>query len=227
MTRNLKALGLALMAVLALGAIAAGSASAAGERFHSEEKTTIVTGTSEASHVFAASGFSVTCTEAHFRGTSVGEAGGTTNKFLSLHPIYTGCTSSLGAAPVDTNGCNYEFNAETNASGHLPIKIVCTGANTIKVTAPGCTLSFGNQTVVNGASVTNTGAGTTRDTTVKATATATFSKSGFGCFVIGGTTGTYTGPTVVKGFKDNGTTGDLHTDSAIYHEGAQVGITWN
>jgi hypothetical protein len=227
MTRNLKALGLALMAVLALGAIAAGSASAAGERFHSEEKTTILTGTSEASHVFAASGFSVTCTEAHFRGTTIGDSGTTTSTTLSVHPIYTGCTSSLGAAPVDTNGCNYTFDSETNASKHLPISIFCTPSNVIKVTAPGCTLSFGSQNIVNGASVANLGAGTTRDVTVTATATATFSKSGFGCFVIGGTTGTYTGPTTVKGFKDNGTTGDLHTDSAIYHEGAQIGITWN
>lgn len=227
MMRDLKALGLALMAVLALGAFAAGSASAAGERFHSESETTILTGTDEADHVFSASGFSVTCTDATFRGTSKGEGGTTTTKTLSVHPTYTGCTSSLGAAPVDTNGCNYVFGSEPNAGGHLPIQISCTSTNTIKVTAPGCTLSFGNQTVANGATVTNTGAGTTRDVTVTATATATFSKSGFGCFVIGGNTGTYNGPTVVSGFKDNGTSGDLHTDSATYTEGAQVGITWN
>jgi hypothetical protein len=42
MTRNLKALGLALLAVFALGAVAASSASAV-PTFHSEEEKTVLT----------------------------------------------------------------------------------------------------------------------------------------------------------------------------------------
>jgi hypothetical protein len=43
MTRNLKALGLALLAVFAFGAVAASSASAV-QLFHSENEPTVLTG---------------------------------------------------------------------------------------------------------------------------------------------------------------------------------------
>lgn len=219
MTRTLKALGLTLMAVCALGAITAAGASAA--TFNSGAEKTIVTGSSESNHVFTASGFSVECTTAEFKGTQVGTAVST----LTVHPTYTGCTSSLGNAPVDTTGCDYVFNATTNGTGHLPAAISCTASSVIKVTAPGCTLSFGTQNPTGGVVATNLGSGSTADVTVDATVTATFSKSGFGCFVISGTTGSYSGPTTLKGYVDEGTSGNID-EGATYTEGAQTGISW-
>lgn len=209
MTHKLKAMGLALVAVFALSAMVAASASASA--FHSEASSTIITGSGEGTHTFTASGFSVECTTATFKGTS----SGTETSSLEMHPEYSGCESSLGAAPVDTAGCNYVFNATTNGTGHLPSNISCTGTSTIKVTAPGCTLSFGTQNTTGGVKATNLGTGSSRDTTVDATVTASFTKSGSFCFVISGNTGTYTGNTTVVGYANNGGA-----------EGAQVGTWW-
>lgn len=227
MIRNFKALGLALVAILAMGAVIASSASAAGERFHSEKETTILTGENEGIHKFGLpnGSFSVECAKAEFKGTSKGEGGTTTNKTLTLHPTYSECNSSLGEASVDTSGCNYVFKSETAATGHLPVEIECTTGSTIKVTAPGCTLSFGTQVNGGGLKTENKGSGTTRDSTTISTTTATFTKSGFGCFVISGTEGTYEGATTLKGFLDNGVTGNID-EGATYSEGAQVGIWW-
>ena len=222
MTRKFKILGLALTAVVAATVLSATNASAAGESFHSESEKTILTGTSESNQAVTASGFSVECTDAVYVGTLVGRS----TKTTTLHPAYTGCTSSLGNAPIDTTGCNYVFGSETTGTGHLPASIDCTAGSAIKVTAPGCTLSFGTQTGGGGVVVTNMGSGTTADVTYHTTFSGTFSKSGFGCFVISGTTATYTGPITLKGFLDNGTTGNID-EGATYTEGAQVGITWN
>lgn len=206
MTHKLKALGLALVAVFAVSAMVAAGASAA--TFHSEASSTTVSGTNagEGNHVFTASGFSVECETASFSGTQ----SGTESTTLTLHPEYSKCNSSLGSATVDTAGCDYVFNATTNGTGHLPSDISCTGSSVIKVTAPGCTLSFGTQNTTGGVKATNLGSGSTRDDTVDATVTATFSKSGSFCFAISGDTGKYTGNTTVTGSSG----------------GTQVGIWW-
>jgi hypothetical protein len=230
MIRNLKALGLALVALVALSAVVAGSASAAGERFHSEVEPTIITGTSTNTHVFAASGATVECTGATFSGTSTLK----TETTQTVHPTYSGCTFFGEPASVDTTGCNYVFESETVA-GKMPAEIECTAGYAIKVTSPGCTLTFGPQKNTGGLVVTNEGAGTTRDTKTISETGATFSKSGPLCFAISGTTGTYKGTTTVKGFKDNGVTGPIDETegvapgkdvTAVYNEGAQVGIWW-
>jgi hypothetical protein len=227
MIRNFKALGLALVAILAMGAVVAGSASAAGERFHSEKTATILTGVNEGIHVFGLpnNSFKVECSVGEFKGTSLGEGGTTTNKTTTLHPTYSGCNSSLGAATVDTAGCNYVFGSETTAAKHLPVEIECTAGSTIKVTAPGCTLSFGSQVNGGGVSVANLGEKNLRDTTTVSTTTATFTKSGFGCFAVEGTSGTYSGATTLKGYEDKGVTGNID-EGATYTEGSQVGTWW-
>jgi len=230
MIRNLKALGLALVALVALSAVAAGSASAAGERFHSEVEPTIITGTSTNTHVFSAGGANVECTSATFNGTSTLK----TEATQTVHPTYSGCTFIGEPATVDTTGCNYVFGSET-VGGKLPAEIECTTGYSIKVTTPGCTLTFAAQKNTGGLTVTNEGAGSTRDTKTVSETGATFSKSGPLCFLVSGTTGTYKGTTTVKGFKDEGVTGPIdETEGAapgkdvttVYKEGAQVGIWW-
>jgi hypothetical protein len=220
MIRNLKALGLALVALVALSAVVAGSASAAGERFHSEAEPTIITGVSTNTHVFAAGGANVECTGAEFKGTSKVK----TETTQTVHPTYTGCTFIGEKATIDTAGCNYVFGSET-VEGRLPVEIECTTGSSIKVTAPGCTLTFGAQKNTGGVTVTNEGSGNLRDSKVVSSTGATFTKSGSLCFLVSGTTGTYTGTTTVKGFKDEGVTGNID-EGATYKEGAQVGVWW-
>lgn len=232
MIRNLKALGLALIAVLAMGALVAGNASAAGERFHSEKELTILTGENETGniHVFKSGSLEIKCTTAKFAGTSKGVSAGA-NDFVAttvtVHPTYTGCSDNIfgGTDTVDTAGCNYVFSSETNATKHLPTEISCTTGTAIKVTAPGCTLSFGTQKNGGGVSSANEGSSTTRDTTTNSTTTATFTKSGFACGLVSGTVGEYSGATTMKGFIDNGVSGNID-EGATYTEGAQVGIWW-
>lgn len=186
----------------------------------SASASTVVTGNSEAGTKdrFEAPGLTVDCV-GHFAGT----AATTSEASIKLHPTYSECESSLGAATVDTSGCDYVVEATTNWTGHLPVKLECSGTNLIKVTMSGCTLSFASQTTAGGVKATNLGSGGTREITADLTvATATFSKSGSLCFAISGDTGSYTAITVFKGYRDEG--GPTGEDK--YTEGAQKGIWW-
>jgi hypothetical protein len=191
MTRVLRWAGavVALFALLAMPG--AGEASA----------STAITANNEGegNHVFSASGFSAECRTV----TAAGTAEGSTESKLTLHPTYSGCNSSLGSASVDSAGCNYVFSAATS-SGHGKTEIECATGSAIKITAPGCTLSFAPQTAGAGVVYANAGSGAGRDITAKLTATLTFSKSGFGCFAISGNSGTYTGSLTMKGYRDEG-----------------------
>lgn len=226
MIRTLKVLGLAMLAIGALSAVSAAGAQAE-TLFHCTVEPCISTGTSEAGtkDKFEASGFSVEC-HGSFASTSIH----TTETTILVDPTYTECESSLGAATVDTTGCYYTFRSHTTPSGHLPVDVTCEGTNTIKVTAPGCTLSFGSQTTNGGAKATNIGSGSTADITLDTTTIATFSKSGSFCFVISGDTGTYTSTSTVQGWGDNAGAGQGCTGLPAQHfsctEGAQAGISW-
>jgi hypothetical protein len=221
MIRNLKALGLALIALGALGAVMASGASAAGERFHCEKAPCIITGESEAPHVFAAN-VPVTCSKAFFKGTQAN----LTETTQEVHPTYSGCEFLEEPATVDTNECDYVFESETTAAGHLPVSIKCTGSSKISVTTSACNLSFGSQANTGGIKVVNGGSGTSRDTTVTSTTGATFTKAGPFCFLVSGTTGTYSGPTTTKCYEDKGISGPVDLDTTTYTEGLQVGCWW-
>jgi hypothetical protein len=231
MIRNLKVLGLAIMALAALSGLVASGASAAGERFHSEAEPAIITGTSTNTHVFEPeNGANAECTSATFRGTAKLK----TEATQTVHPTYSGCTFLGEPATVDTTGCNYIAGSET-VGGRLPTGIECTEGYTIKITTPGCTLTFGGQQFTGGMTVTNEGSGSTRDSKVVLAMSAVFSKSGSLCFLVAGTVATFTGTATVKGFKDEGVTGPIDETegaapgkdvTAVYKEGAQVGIWW-
>jgi len=203
--------------------LAISSASAAS--FHSEVEPTIITGSNSgeggfqiapADHTYVA-----TCSNSEKKGTMPTK----TVTSLTLHPTLAGCESSLGASPIDTSGCSIIIDANTNATGHLPMTWECNGTNKVKITSPGCTLSFEAQAMTRGAKATNIGAGSTRAITLDMTATGTFSKSGFACFVISGTTATFSGNMILRGYKDSGIFGEI-SEGATYSEGSQVGIWW-
>ena len=164
MTRNLKALGLALVAALALTAVAVSSASAA--EFHSESEHTSITGTqeNEIRNTFTVNAGTIHCGTATFSGTS----SASTTSELTIAPNYQGCkittvTLETLEAVVDMNGCHYLFTP----SGQVHLS--CPSAP-IRVTAPLCTVTVHPQTVES-VDYTNVGAGATRSTTVTSTAT--------------------------------------------------------
>jgi hypothetical protein len=234
MIRNLKTLGLAMLALCAFGAVAAQAASA--HQFTSESGATILTGAQVGEHVFTAEGNEVRCTTATFSGTQLG----TESDQITIHPEYGKgldekgepgkCRFSALTATVTTTGCNYVFDSDTtqNPDAALgvedaPVSIECETGKAINIAMSGCTIAVGgapNNQGLHGVTFANDGTGSTKDVTVNATAsTIHYSASGFGCGLAGiktgtHTDGTYTGLTTVKGYVDvNGV------------EGAQTGIS--
>jgi hypothetical protein len=138
MIRNMKVLGIAVMAVLAMSAVVASAASAAN--FTASGYPATGTGEQKGTHVFTVQGQKVTCTTAHFEGSL--SAASTT---LDVKPKYEGCTAfGFANAKVDMNSCFFRFTltggTEPNYNG--AVHIVCTVVgDTITVTAPASTQS--------------------------------------------------------------------------------------
>src|SRR5262245_58717455 len=127
MTRNLKALGLAFVAVFAMSAIAA-SAAHATEYFHQHEEHTIITaanvgtGHTGANEFTIAPGLTIKCTTAKFEGTEVElekhveplTTGTTwTKESLTVTPTYSECTAFGFPAIVTHEECHYKLFAAT------------------------------------------------------------------------------------------------------------------
>jgi hypothetical protein len=209
MIRNVKVLGLALVAMLALSASVASSAFAI--EFHSDSSTgnTWLTGTSTGSHIFDAAGSTITCKKATFSGTQTGKTVSTVN----LTAAYSECTVAIGefnlAATVNMGGCQYSFNANgevgvVNATG----KTCSTEQITYRVSnfLGECDVKVGPQTGLKSAKYE--GATTVANGTVKVSPSVTLIKgtsTGNLCSTTGEfTNGQYTsGPTTVSGFVDN------------------------
>jgi hypothetical protein len=137
MTRNFKSLGVALAAVLAMGALVVAVASATPVTGHftkSGETLTVVTGEQGVvGHVFSAGGHGeVTCPVAHF----VGEQTVKRRETITITPKYEGKTdpppgnqkttckfAGLEGTTVNMNGCDYLFNGTTGTAA-----LKCPGA---------------------------------------------------------------------------------------------------
>jgi hypothetical protein len=203
MNRKLKALGLALVAVLAMGALSASAASA--ENFHSESATdTVLKGSQVGTDVFTVNAGTVKCNEATYAGTQSGATATT----VKVTPTYSECTAfGFVSTAIDVNGCTYEFSSDNSN-----VVIGC-ATNPITVTAFNCWVTVGSQTTNGGITYTNTGAGASRDVDVTVNISGIHyvqhSKSFPGCSSGTRTDGKYTGAATVQGF----TTG-----------GAQVGV---
>jgi hypothetical protein len=197
--RNLKASSLALVAVFALGAVVASAATASGEQFHTAVEPSVVTASNagEGNHVFKAGEAEVVCQTADFSGTSTTK----TRESQTVHPTYRNCTFLGSKATVDTTGCNFVLYSSVPILGHGKIEIECEGANKMIVTGAGCTLSFGSQLTVGGATYSSLPT-TPKAVTLTVTTKATFTKSGILCGAVTGTTGTYTGSVINKSYED-------------------------
>jgi hypothetical protein len=191
MTRNLKALGLALVAVFAMSALVTSAASAA--EFHSEGENTTVTASQVNTHVFKTTAGEVTCAKATFSGTQAAK----TASSITVNATYSECHinffGSKVSATVNMNGCDYVLYASNKAD------IVCPAGKKIVVSAAGCTVEVGGQTGKTTVSYTNK-ENKHIDITPNLTGIS-YNHTGFTCGTGSGTTGTYTGTTTASGNK--------------------------
>lgn len=154
MKHTLKAWGLALFAVLAMGALSASPASAGD--FHSELSTdTVIKGEQIGTDVLTVNAGTVKCNEAKYTGNQSGATATTTK----VTPEYTECTAfGFINTNIDSKQCTYEFSGDNN-----DVVIACPAGEPITVTAFNCWVTISSQTTKStGVTYINTGAGTTR-----------------------------------------------------------------
>lgn len=197
MTRNLKALGLALCALVAIAAMA--SSASANYVFTSTQANTDLTGAQVGKHKFTTGGQSFECETATFSGTQSGSEAGEVRAF----PNYSGCTFSTKTVHVRINGCSYLATGATQGS-HGILHIQCPPGKVIEIEITNfpnagqtCTLTLPEQTPGQGYSVVNN----EKDMTVTTTVTGVkLTPHGAGnCLLL--TTAVYNGTTTLQGYK--------------------------
>jgi len=212
--RNAKAFGLALVAAMALGAVAASAASAT---YDSHSESTVLEGTQVGVNEFHTGLGTVKCKTATFEGTQSGgkevEEGVWTTDSITVHPEYTKCTAFGLSATVNTEGCNYVFSEATTTGenkSHSEVHIECDPGKAIVITNfGGCTVTVPEQTPTEGLvdfenqNVENT---SERDVLVTSTVKGIHYTRGGSCADEGvtHTDGEYTGEVTVKGFDTKG-----------------------
>ncbi|HKB52253.1 MAG TPA: hypothetical protein VKC63_12615 [Solirubrobacterales bacterium] len=155
MSIKLKALGLGLLAALAVSAVTVMNASAESQatgHFTCEVEPCTVKGSEVlgSSHRFelAIAGLTgIVCDEASYKGTAATK----TVTDITITPTYgechttgTGTGSKSGEVTVDVNGCTYTFtqpNKESAKTEHT-VDLVCPTGKTIIVTHPECETTF-------------------------------------------------------------------------------------
>jgi hypothetical protein len=207
MLRRAKYLGIALLAVAALGGAGAGAASAVViDDFTSLAEPAIITGEQvplkPIKYEFGP-GWPLTCVTSDANGTV--EHMPTTR--LTLEFRHESCTLGEMAATVDTTGCRYVFDGETQENKHGFVELECTAGSKMKVTVSGCTFEIAPQKLEKtGATYAET---ETKPRDIDVTITnegGLYSKVGLLCGLIGGngsdlsTSGTYT----LKAYVDEG-----------------------
>jgi hypothetical protein len=166
MTRNLKFLGLAILAALATSSLVtlSGSSAQTGGHFDSEISHTTISGEQkdkEKPHKFNFEGFGfIECEEAVLHGTTL-EAKVTQ---ITLEPSYSKCKNGSNHVTVTTNGCAYVFTFGPQLESHSTVHIECPAKKKIEIhvrdpanTKDLCTISVGPQTPLNGVVFTNEG----------------------------------------------------------------------
>lgn len=174
MTRNLRALGLAFLAALAIGSVVPAAASAQSFIFSSDSSSTAIGGTGEGSNVLTANAGTLNCSEVSYTGSQ----SGTEASELNVTPTYSSCTfAGISGATVTMNGCSYRFNAGTIESGSYngSMDIVCPGEAKITAVAKiagvtKCTATIPAQTGLKSVVYKNVGEGA-RDLTISSNLT--------------------------------------------------------
>jgi hypothetical protein len=150
MKLNLKMLGLAVVAALALTAVVASAAQAAS--FHSEAETTSLTGTQTGNHVFNAAGAKITCKNATFTGTQTG----TVANDVTVGASYKNCSFLFFNVNVNMNGCEYTFHSNNT------VDVVGAACKGITYEGAGCKVVVGAQSGLSTVGFATAGAGSSR-----------------------------------------------------------------
>jgi hypothetical protein len=172
MTRHLKTLGLALLAVAALSAL--GAAPAGASEFKASKYPTSFTGVSaKGNEVIKTEAGNVEC-KGHFSGTIA-----SASEDIEFTPTYTEC-KAFGFVPatVNANGCEYRLF--TNEATDL----FCPAGHTINILAGTCAVTIAAQSGLQETDVSTKN----EDITVQATITGldyTVTQDGLGCAFAG------------------------------------------
>jgi len=206
MTRNIKAIGLAVLAILAMSAFAASAAQAAPEFEASETGETM--GSGGAGETFSTEAGDVVCSSSTFVGNATSKKA-TTEK---THPTYSGCKAfGFLSATVNTEKCDYVFHPKTKISETeytATVAVDCASSSeSIKVVASTCSAEIKETGELNHVIFTNKTKEGKMDLTVDATVSSipyTVTNDGFLCPFSG---------------KGNKTDGEYTTTSPITYTG--------
>jgi hypothetical protein len=152
MSFKLKALGLGLLAMVAMSAVAVMNASATVQgHFVSDSETTTILGSETTTHKleFTAHPLSggIVCDEASYHGHITGK----TVTSVTVKPTYAKCHTTGGAAGsvvVDVNGCTYTFTVTGGdpATTHSKVDLICPAGAAIVIThGNNCTITVAPQ----------------------------------------------------------------------------------
>ena len=194
--RNVRILGLALLAMLSIGAVA--SASASADTLTAQAYPAVLTGTAEPAftdEVVTTAG-TVKCPDVKYDGTITGPV--TTAGSISVTPTYANCTAFGFSSTIHHKSCSFQFKVLAGTAG--TVNLACsTAGDELTITAIGagvtkCTVHIPPQTDIPGTiKFTNTVSGGTVEanlTGIKYTHTA---GTGIGACTSGSaTTGTLT-----------------------------------
>lgn len=231
MIRNLKALGLALVAVFAMSALAASAAQAVEATFSWPETTKHLTATADPTA--PAQNFTITTGKFGFEcnvvtgeqavtGTGAASIGSTNLTFSHTEKPADNCKGPLNSnAPVKMNGCTFTFKAGTTlkeaptGESEGTADVVCPPEKEITIEAVGCITHVPAQTGLGPVFYRTVKTGAKEEVTIEAKVAAgigahnkaiTSTHTGFTCGTGTSIDGAYTGKATIKGFEANKTT---------------------
>jgi hypothetical protein len=234
MTRNLKRLGLSVVASVALS-MAATSVVQASELHAATGPNASFFGSQTNQLVFSLDSGTVKCAQVVFEGTGASQTvGTTTSQAGSTTAQYTGCFAFGLGATIDMNGCETTSTGEGQPALTSAGDIICnkTVGKVIEVTAAGgCTITVGPQTLGGHATYTNV-AGSPAHVLANITVT-NIKYEGHGvCPSLPTTTpttgGTVSGVVTIQAREDKGAaqaTHNGHTYQKLLQTGALVALT--
>jgi hypothetical protein len=211
MSIKLKALGLGLIAAMAMGSFAVVNASATVSGHFTQDSggTATITGkesfgTAHRLKFASDGGTPIECDVAHYSGT-VAAATVTT---MEVVPAYSQCHTekeAAGTVTVDVNKCSFVFHSGT---GHATTGLKCpAGVAGILITHPNCTMRMPPQEKLSGVTYTQTTEATKHTITLDATVSKITAHYEGGICIFLGTThsATMTGSATVEGLNAGGT----------------------
>lgn len=202
MTRKLRALGLALFAALAIGAIGASLASASFPLFHTEAEDTVLTGSQGQmanANVLTTDLGALKCKEVKYMGTQEVF----TTSTMTLKPKFEKCQLGEENAVVTVNSCAFVFHlGESTEPVEAQMDIECVDADQLVIHTEECTTTIPPQAGLKKVTFTNEGEEATRSVIADlAVGEIHYVEHGAGCASETQTTenGTYTGKITVTG----------------------------